>query len=82
MVRSKSEGIIANLPHEREMPFRYGQPLYAGDGTLRLQDFTVVWNGQTFFREHPGRLAAPGGRIGADRPHHADPPTAISRPLC
>ena len=56
MVRSKSEVIIANLPHEREIPFRYEQPLYAGDGTIRLKDFTVVWNGETFFREHFGLL--------------------------
>ena len=56
MLRSKSEVIIANLLHEREIPFRYEEPLFAGDGTLRLPDFTVTWRGQTFFWEHLGRL--------------------------
>jgi hypothetical protein len=56
MLRSKSEVIIANLLHEREIPFRYELPLLAGDGTLRLPDFTVTWRGQTFFWEHLGRL--------------------------
>lgn len=56
MLRSKSEVIIANLLHEREIPFKYEQPLFAGDGTLRLPDFTVTWGGQTYFWEHLGRL--------------------------
>lgn len=56
MLRSKSEVIIANLLHERDIPFRYEQPLFAADGTLRLPDFTVAWRGQTFFWEHLGRL--------------------------
>jgi hypothetical protein len=42
MLRSKSEVIIANLLHEREVPFRYELPLFAGDGTLRLPDFTLT----------------------------------------
>jgi exodeoxyribonuclease V alpha subunit len=45
MLRSKSEVIIANQLHERNIPFRYEQPLFAGDGTLRLPDFTVTWKG-------------------------------------
>ena len=56
MLRSKSEVIIANLLHEREIPFRYEEPLFAGDGTLRLPDFTVTWRGETFFWEHLGLL--------------------------
>jgi hypothetical protein len=56
MLRSKSEVIIANLLHERAVPFRYELPLFAGDGTLRLPDFTVTWRGQTFFWEHLGLL--------------------------
>lgn len=56
MLRSKSEVIIANLLHERQIPFRYEQPLFAGDGTLRLPDFTIAWRGQTFYWEHLGRL--------------------------
>ncbi|MER8983694.1 ATP-dependent RecD-like DNA helicase [Mesorhizobium sp. M0843] len=56
MLRSKSEVIIANLLNERKIPSRYEQPLFAGDGTVRLPDFTVTWRGQTFFWEHLGRL--------------------------
>ena len=56
MIRSKSELIIANLLHEREIPFRYEQPLVAPDGTLRLPDFTVTSRGRTFYWEHLGLL--------------------------
>lgn len=56
MLRSKSEVIIANLLHERQIPFRYEEPLFAGDGTLKLPDFTVTWRGQTFYWEHLGLL--------------------------
>ncbi len=56
MLRSKSEVIIANLLHERKIPFRYEEPLIADDGTLRLPDFTVTWGGQTFYWEHIGRM--------------------------
>jgi hypothetical protein len=56
MLRSKSEVIIANQLHEQNIPFRYEQPLFAGDGTLRLPDFTVTWKGKTFFWEHLGML--------------------------
>jgi exodeoxyribonuclease V alpha subunit len=56
MLRSKSEVIIANMMHERDIPFRYELPLFAGDGTLRLPDFTVTWGGKTYFWEHLGRL--------------------------
>ncbi len=56
MLRSKSEVIIANLLHERGVPFRYEKPLFAGDGTLRLPDFTITWAGKTYYWEHLGRL--------------------------
>ncbi len=56
MLRSKSEVIIANLLHERQIPFLYEEPLFAGDGTIRLPDFTVTWRGKTFYWEHLGRL--------------------------
>jgi exodeoxyribonuclease V alpha subunit len=55
MLRSKSEVIIANLLHEREVPFLYEQPLFAPDGTLRLPDFTITSRGRTFW-EHLGLL--------------------------
>ncbi len=56
MLRSKSEVIIANMLHDREVPFRYEQPLFAGDGTIRLPDFTISWAGKTYYWEHLGRL--------------------------
>ena len=58
-VRSKSEVIIANMLHEREIPFAYEVPLYAADGTFFLPDFTVTWRGANFFWEHLGMLARP-----------------------
>lgn len=56
MLRSKSEVIIANLLHEREVPFHYEQPLFAPDGTLKLPDFTVASRGKIYFWEHLGLL--------------------------
>jgi hypothetical protein len=56
MLRSKSEVIIGNMLHERNVPFRYEQPLFAGDGTLRLPDFTITWAGKTYYWEHLGML--------------------------
>ena len=56
MLRSKSEVIIANLLHERDLPFSYEVPLYAGDGTIRLPDFTIQVRGKTYFWEHLGLL--------------------------
>ena len=55
-VRSKSEVIIANMLHERDVPFRYEQPLYADDGSFYLPDFTVTWRGKDYFWEHVGML--------------------------
>jgi exodeoxyribonuclease V alpha subunit len=55
-VRSKSEVIIANMLHERDIPFRYEQPLYAADGSFYLPDFTVTWRGKDFYWEHVGML--------------------------
>ena len=56
MLRSKSEVIIANLLHERGIPFRYELPLSAPDGTLRLPDFTIAVRGRTYYWEHLGLL--------------------------
>ena len=56
LVRSKSELVIANLLHERGVPFRYEEPLFAPDGTFYLPDFTVTVGGETRYWEHWGRL--------------------------
>ena len=56
MVRSKSEVIIANMLHERDIPFTYELPRQAPDGTFYLPDFTVMWNGEPWFWEHWGMM--------------------------
>ena len=58
-VRSKSEVIIANMLSDREIPFDYEIPLYAKDGTMYLPDFTVIFNGETYYWEHVGMLDKP-----------------------
>jgi hypothetical protein len=55
-VRSKSEVIIANLLTLYQIPFVYEQSLEAEDGTHRLPDFTLTWEGQTYYWEHLGML--------------------------
>ncbi|EGD46136.1 Exodeoxyribonuclease V [Ruminiclostridium papyrosolvens DSM 2782] len=54
MVRSKSEVIISNMLFEENIPFWYEKPLYADDGTMYLPDFTIEYNGQTWYWEHLG----------------------------
>lgn len=66
-VRSKSEAIIANLLVDREIPFKYEEPLYAADGTMFLPDFTVKFKGEDFYWEHLGMLHDP-----AYKKHWAD----------
>lgn len=58
MVRSKSELVIANLLHDRNIPFEYETLLRAPDGTMYLPDFTVTWNGEQWFWEHWGMLSS------------------------
>ena len=59
MVRSKSEVIIANMLHERDMSFFYEKRLVAKDGTMYLPDFTVVIRGEEYYWEHLGMLDKP-----------------------
>jgi exodeoxyribonuclease V alpha subunit len=56
MVRSKSEVIIANMLFDRDISFRYEEPLFAPDGTFYLPDFTITWQGEGWYWEHVGRL--------------------------
>ena len=58
MVRSKSELVIANLLHERDIPFGYEALLRASDGTMYLPDFTITWQGETWFWEHWGMMSS------------------------
>ena len=59
-VRSKSEAIIVNMLVDRNIPFKYEEPLYANDGTMYLPDFTVTFKGETYYWEHVGRTNDPG----------------------
>ena len=70
MVRSKSEVIIANLLHARDIPFTYEMPLRAPDGTMKLPDFTVQWAGQTWYWEHEGMLHDSKYRAAQKEKHH------------
>lgn len=56
MVRSKSELIIANLLADRNIPFSYEVLLQAPDGTQYLPDFTINWQGKTYYWEHFGMM--------------------------
>ena len=69
MVRSKSEVIIANLLHDRDIPFKYEIVLKAPDGTTKLPDFTVQWAGETWFWEHEGMLHDPKYRARQELKH-------------
>jgi exodeoxyribonuclease V alpha subunit len=60
MVRSKSELVIANLLHERGIPFAYEVLLRAPDGTMYLPDFTITWQGERWFWEHWGMMSSDG----------------------
>ena len=57
MVRSKSELVIANILHERNIPFRYEVLLKAPDGTVYLPDFTIIWSGKAWYWEHWGMIS-------------------------
>ncbi|MBN2003836.1 MAG: ATP-dependent DNA helicase RecQ [Anaerolineae bacterium] len=56
MVRSKSEVIIANILYQSGVPFTYEVLLHGPDGKTYLPDFTVEWQGQTYYWEHLGML--------------------------
>lgn len=60
MVRSKSEVIIANILHDRAIPFEYEAKLETGDGEFHAPDFTIVWKGKKYFWEHLGMLENAG----------------------
>ena len=58
MVRSKSELLISALLHERDIPFSYEVLLRAPDGTMCLPDFTIIWNGESWYWEHWGMMSS------------------------
>lgn len=64
VVRSKSEVIIADLLHSKQIEFEYERPFVAADGTWRSPDFTIEddMSGTTFYWEHLGMLKRPSYR--------------------
>jgi len=69
MVRSKSEVIIANLLHDRDIPFSYEVALRASDGTMKLPDFTIQWAGEIWYWEHEGMLHDPAYKLKQEAKH-------------
>jgi ATP-dependent DNA helicase RecQ len=62
-VRSKSEVIIANLLHQRGIPFAYEVSLQVPSQTkTMLPDFTIDWNGKRYYWEHWGMYSDQGYR--------------------
>ena len=55
-VRSKSEVIVANILHQSGIPFTYEVYLRTPDGQYMLPDFTIQWQGKTYYWEHLGML--------------------------
>lgn len=60
-MRSKSEVIVANILIDLGLNPRYEDTLYAKGSTtdFRLPDFTVSYEGDTFYWEHLGMLSMP-----------------------
>lgn len=54
-IKDKTEAIITNLLVDRDVPFKYEEPLYAPGGTMFWPDFTVTFRGEEYYWEHIGR---------------------------
>ena len=61
LVRSKSEVIVSNLLTESGISYKYEEPLYSKTDPrdFRLPDFTVKYEGKTYYWEHLGMLGVP-----------------------
>jgi ATP-dependent DNA helicase RecQ len=55
-VRSKSEVIIANILYRSNIDFEYEQKLYYNESQWKEPDFTIFYNGKTWYWEHLGLL--------------------------
>lgn len=55
-VRSKSEVIIANILYRSNIPFRYEDKLFYNATQWKEPDFTIEYNGETWYWEHLGLL--------------------------
>jgi exodeoxyribonuclease V alpha subunit len=69
MVRSKSEVIVADMLTSLGISYEYEQKLPSNDdqNDFRLPDFTVSYEGDTFYWEHLGMLSVPSYRQAWDR---------------
>lgn len=69
MVRSKSEVIVADILASLGISYEYEQKLPSRDdpNDFRLPDFTVSYEGDTFYWEHLGMLSIPSYREGWER---------------
>lgn len=55
-VRSKSEVIIANILHRSKINFEYEEKLFYNATQWKEPDFTIRYNGKTWYWEHLGLL--------------------------
>ncbi len=69
MVRSKSEVIVADMLTSLGISYEYEQKLASKDdpNDFKLPDFTVSYEGDTFYWEHLGMLSVPSYREAWDR---------------
>jgi hypothetical protein len=69
MVRSKSEVIVADILTSQGISYEYEQKLPSKDNPndFRLPDFTVNYEGDTFYWEHLGMLSVPSYKEAWDR---------------
>ena len=63
-VRSKSEVVVADILESLEISYQYEQPLFSRSDPkdFRLPDFTVSYEGDTYYWEHLGMLMVPSYR--------------------
>ena len=64
-MRSKSELVIADKLHARDIDYAYEQPFMLPNGRIRYPDFTITDHarGVTFYWEHLGLLDDPRYRL-------------------
>jgi hypothetical protein len=69
MVRSKSEVIVADILTSLGVSYEYEQKLASKDdpNDFKLPDFTVSYEGDTFYWEHLGMLSVPSYREAWER---------------
>jgi len=59
LVRSKSEVVVANILTKLGIEYEYEKPLEFAPNDFRLPDFTIHYEGKTYYWEHLGMLNLP-----------------------